>query len=69
MPLFIITGDLLPWDQKGYWSTQVRFSIIASSRWPGIFSYSCFAAALTGIVALTRLYVLHILLLPCASFC
>jgi ubiquinol-cytochrome c reductase cytochrome b subunit len=67
MPLFIITGDLLPWDQKGYWSTQVRFSIIASIPVAGDFLVQMFrGGTLTGIVALTRLYVLHILLLPCA---
>jgi ubiquinol-cytochrome c reductase cytochrome b subunit len=65
MPLFIITGDLLPWDQKGYWSTQVRFSIIASIPVAGDFLVQLFRGGpLTGIVALTRLYVLHILLLP-----
>ena len=67
MPLFIITGDLLPWDQKGYWSTQVRFSIIASIPMAGDLLVQLFRGGpLTGIVALTRLYVLHILLLPCA---
>jgi ubiquinol-cytochrome c reductase cytochrome b subunit len=67
MPLFIITGDLLPWDQKGYWSTQVRFSIIASIPVAGDFLVQLFRGGpLTGIVALTRLYILHILLLPCA---
>ena len=67
MPLFIITGDLLPWDQKGYWSTQVRLSIIASIPVAGDFLVQLFrGGSLTGIVALTRLYVLHILLLPCA---
>jgi ubiquinol-cytochrome c reductase cytochrome b subunit len=65
MPLFIVTGDLLPWDQKGYWSTQVRFSIIASIPVAGDFLVQLFRGGpLTGIVALTRLYVLHILLLP-----
>jgi ubiquinol-cytochrome c reductase cytochrome b subunit len=67
LPLFIITGDLLPWDQKGYWSTQVRFSIIGSIPVVGDFLVQLFRGGpLTGIVALTRLYVLHILLLPCA---
>lgn len=67
MPLFIITGDLLPWDQKGYWSTQVRFSIIASIPMAGDFLVQLLRGGpLTGIVALTRLFILHILLLPCA---
>lgn len=65
VPLFIITGDLLPWDQKGYWSTQVRLSIISSV--PGIgdpASRLLLGGSMIGVVALTRFYVLHILVLP-----
>lgn len=66
VPTFIITGDLLPWDQKGYWSTQVRLSIIDSTPIVGEFSIRLLQGGpLTGIVALTRFYVLHILFLPC----
>ena len=65
LPLFIITGDLLPWDQKGYWSTQVRLSIIASIPFIGDVAADLLrGGGLTGIVALTRFYVLHILFLP-----
>ena len=66
LPLFIITGDLLPWDQKGYWSTQVRLSIISSVPVVGDLAVDLLrGGGLTGIVALTRFYVLHILFLPC----
>jgi ubiquinol-cytochrome c reductase cytochrome b subunit len=66
VPTFIITGDLLPWDQKGYWSTQVRLSIIGSIPFIGDFIVRLLQGGpLTGIVALTRFYVLHILFLPC----
>ena len=65
IPLFIITGDLLPWDQRGYWSTQVRLSIIGSVPVLGNFLVRLLQGGpLTGIVALTRFYVLHILFLP-----
>ena len=65
VPTFIITGDLLPWDQKGYWSTQVRLSIIGSIPFIGEFIVRLLQGGpLTGIVALTRFYVLHILFLP-----
>jgi len=65
VPLFIITGDLLPWDQKGFWSTQVRLSIIGSIPFIGDLLVRLFQGGpLTGIVALTRFYVLHILFLP-----
>jgi ubiquinol-cytochrome c reductase cytochrome b subunit len=64
-PIFIITGDLLPWDQKGFWSTQVRISIIGSAPLIGEFTVRLLQGGpLTGIVALTRFYVLHILFLP-----
>lgn len=66
LPFFIITGDLLPWDQKGYWSTQVRLSIIASVPVIGDIAVRILQGGpMTGIVALTRFYVLHILFLPC----
>ena len=66
VPTFIITGDLLPWDQKGYWSTQVRLSIIDSIPIFGEFVIRLMQGGpLTGIVALTRFYVLHIVFLPC----
>ena len=65
LPLFIITGDLLPWDQKGYWSTQVRLSIISSTPVIGDFIVKLLRGGpITGIVALTRFYVLHIIFLP-----
>jgi ubiquinol-cytochrome c reductase cytochrome b subunit len=65
IPQLIITGDLLPWDQKGYWSTQVRISIIASIPLVGDFIIRLIQGGpLTGIVALTRFYVFHIVFLP-----
>jgi ubiquinol-cytochrome c reductase cytochrome b subunit len=65
VPMFIITGDLLPWDQKGYWSTRVRLSIIHSIPFIGNFAVRFLQGGpLTGIVALTRFYVLHTLFLP-----
>ncbi|MHC1727017.1 MAG: cytochrome bc complex cytochrome b subunit [Syntrophobacteraceae bacterium] len=65
VPLFIITGDLLPWDQKGYWTTQVRSSIISSVPVVGDFMLRLLQGGpRTGIVALTRFYVLHCIFLP-----
>lgn len=65
VPAFIITGDLLPWDQKGYWSTQVRISIMRSVPFVGDLMVRLLQGGpLTGIVALTRFYVLHIVFLP-----
>jgi ubiquinol-cytochrome c reductase cytochrome b subunit len=65
VPAFVITGDLLPWDQKGYWSTQVRISIMRSVPFVGDLMVRLLQGGpLTGIVALTRFYVLHIVFLP-----
>jgi len=65
VPAFIITGDLLPWDQKGYWSTQVRNSIMGSIPVVGDFLVRMLQGGpRTGIVALTRFYVLHTIVLP-----
>jgi len=65
IPALIITGDLLPWDQNGFWTTQVRLSIIGSVPFVGDFIVRLLQGGpLTGIVALTRFYVLHILFLP-----
>ena len=65
VPLFVITGDLLPWDQKGYWTTQVRGSIISSVPVVGdLMLHLLQGGPRTGIVALTRFYVLHCIFLP-----
>ncbi len=65
LPALIITGDLLPWDQNGFWTTQVRISIIASVPVVGdVMVRLIQGGPLTGIVALTRFYVLHIFFLP-----
>jgi ubiquinol-cytochrome c reductase cytochrome b subunit len=65
LPVFLITGDLLPWDQKGYWTTQVRISIIQSVPLLGDWIARMLQGGpRTGIVALNRFYILHILFLP-----
>jgi ubiquinol-cytochrome c reductase cytochrome b subunit len=67
IPIFIVTGDLLPWDQRAYWSTQIRTSILDSVPWIGDFLVGVLqGGSRIGVAALTRFYVLHILLLPCA---
>jgi ubiquinol-cytochrome c reductase cytochrome b subunit len=65
VPAFIITGDLLPWNQTGYWATRVRLSIAASVPLVGEPLVGLLGAhSQIGIVTLTRFYVLHILFLP-----
>jgi len=65
VPAFIITGDLLPWDQKGYWSTQVRTSIMSSVPLVGDFLVRILQGGpKNGTVTMTRFYVLHSIFLP-----
>jgi ubiquinol-cytochrome c reductase cytochrome b subunit len=65
IPASIITGDLLPWTQEAYWTTQVRASIISSVPVAGDLAVSLLLGGpRTGIVALTRFYVLHIIFMP-----
>ena len=65
VPVLVVTGDLLPWDQKGYWTTQVRISIIQSIPVVGDISLRLLLGGTrTGIVALTRFYTLHCVFLP-----
>jgi ubiquinol-cytochrome c reductase cytochrome b subunit len=67
LPAFVVTGDLLPWNQSGYWSTQVRLSIVSSVPLVGEFLVALLrGSGHIGVVTLTRFYVLHVLLLPCA---
>ena len=49
---FSLTGYLLPWDQKGYWATQVATSIIGTSPVVG----SRAQAIAAGRVALRQLH-------------
>ena len=66
LTLFAFTGQLLPWDQRGYWATIVGVEIAASA--PGAGEHV--RAALTGgygdlgSVTLSRFFLLHVCLLP-----
>jgi ubiquinol-cytochrome c reductase cytochrome b subunit len=65
LPIFIVTGDLLPWTQEGYWTTQVRTSIMSSVPGAGPFMVGLLQGGpRTGVVALTRFYVLHTIFFP-----
>ncbi len=67
VPVLIVTGDLLPWNQSGYWSTRVRLGIASSVPIAGDLVTGLLRGGNhLGIVSLTRFYVLHILFLPCA---
>jgi quinol-cytochrome oxidoreductase complex cytochrome b subunit/mono/diheme cytochrome c family protein len=60
-----LTGYLLPWDQKGYWATQVATGIAGSM--PGIGSFLkrvIVGGPEYGNHTLTRFYALHVGVLP-----
>ncbi len=64
--LFAFTGQLLPYDQRGYWATVVGIRIASSA--PGV--GDVVRALLTGgygdigAVTLSRFYILHVCVLP-----
>jgi ubiquinol-cytochrome c reductase cytochrome b subunit len=62
---FGFTGYLLPWDQKGYWATQVGTEIAGSVPAIGSGLRDLMrGGADMGIATLTRFYSVHMLLLP-----
>lgn len=64
-----LTGYLLPWDQKGYWATQVATSIAGTLPLIGP-KLQMFLQGGTsyGNLTLTRFHTLHVMLLPAALF-
>ncbi len=64
---FALTGYLLPWDQKGYWATQVAVGIArATPVIGGAAGAAMQGGAELGTLTLTRFYALHTMLLPAA---
>ncbi len=62
---FNFTGHFLPWDQKGYWATQVRGEIIGSIPLVGTWLKAVvLGGANIGQATLTRFYASHVMLLP-----
>src|SRR5438874_820297 len=60
-----LTGYLLPWDQKGYWATQVATNIAANVPYVGQFVQKVVVGGPTyGHHTLTRFYALHVGILP-----
>ena len=60
-----LTGYLLPWDQKGYWATRVATNIAGSTPVVGPMVQQLLVGGVEyGNQTLTRLYGLHVGLLP-----
>jgi ubiquinol-cytochrome c reductase cytochrome b subunit len=59
------TGDLLPWDQSGYWATKVGTEIAASVPLVGGWIAQLLRGGpILGQGTLSRFFVLHVLLFP-----
>ncbi|MCF6159573.1 MAG: c-type cytochrome [wastewater metagenome] len=62
---FGLTGYLLPWDQKGYWATQVATNIIGTIPVIGDYIKVLHQGGSDyGNFTLTRFYALHVFILP-----
>ncbi len=60
-----LTGSALPWDQHGYWGMTVRLNILARTPIVGdALRRLLIGGSELGALTLTRLYTLHVLLLP-----
>lgn len=62
---FALTGYLLPWDQKGYWATQVAIGITRATPFVGQAAGQVLQGGPDlGTLTLTRFYALHTMVLP-----
>ena len=61
---FALTGYLLPWDQKGYWATQVATSLLGASPGGATLAKLAQGGDVFGNLTLTRFYSLHVFVLP-----
>jgi ubiquinol-cytochrome c reductase cytochrome b subunit len=62
---FALTGYLLPWDQKGYWGTQVATSLVGTTPVVGRMLQKLLqGGSLYGNYTLSHFYALHTYVLP-----
>ena len=61
---FALTGYLLPWDQKGYWATQVATGIMGTVPGGEPLQHTLQGGDEYGTLTITRFYVLHVFVLP-----
>src|SRR6185369_16809476 len=62
---FALTGYLLPWDQKGYWATQVATSLLGAVPAVGPWLKQLVQGGPEyGNLTLTHFFALHVILLP-----
>ncbi|MDK1022442.1 MAG: cytochrome b N-terminal domain-containing protein, partial [Candidatus Hydrogenedentes bacterium] len=64
---FAFTGQLLPWNQAGYWAAKVGIEIASSAPIVGDLIKQLLTGGETlGALTLTRFYTIHVILLPLA---
>jgi len=61
---FALTGYLLPWDQKGYWATQVATGIMGTVPLGEPLQHVVQGGDQYGNLTITRFYALHVFVLP-----
>ncbi len=61
---FALTGYLLPWDQKGYWATQVATGIMGTVPLGEPLQHAVQGGDQYGNLTITRFYALHVFVLP-----
>lgn len=61
---FALTGYLLPWDQKGYWATQVATGIMGTVPLGEGLQHTLQGGPQYGNLTITRFYALHVFVLP-----
>jgi ubiquinol-cytochrome c reductase cytochrome b subunit len=61
---FALTGYLLPWDQKGYWATQVATGIMGSVPGGEPLKQMIQGGPEYGNLTITRFFALHVFVLP-----
>ncbi|MBC8068290.1 MAG: cytochrome b N-terminal domain-containing protein [Deltaproteobacteria bacterium] len=63
-----LTGNPLPWDEKGYWAIQVELGIIEQTPGGELIRRAAQGGSQAGNFTLTRLFVLHAFVLPLLLF-
>ena len=61
---FALTGYLLPWDQKGYWATQVATGIMGTVPFGEPMQQTLQGGPQYGNLTITRFYAIHVFVLP-----
>jgi len=62
-----VTGNVLPWDEQGYWAIQVELGIAESAPGGSAVRTLVQGGSDSGNLLLTRLYTIHTMLLPAVA--